>query len=145
MVYNSEQRKLMLKEIDALEDKLADDDKKRKDKALEEDIVRAALSGQNAMESVKSVIRAHIMEAVAGHIKKIITKPLIPFPLNLALAAGAGMVIAKLVDKGLSMIPSEFGNGGVVEYANGGMVHGRSHAQGGEKFAGGGRVVELHP
>jgi len=28
-------------------------------------------------------------------------------------------------------------------YANGGMVHGNSHAQGGEKFAVGGRVVEL--
>jgi TP901 family phage tail tape measure protein len=37
-----------------------------------------------------------------------------------------------------------FGEGGVVEtFANGGMVHGRSHAQGGEKFAVGGRVVEL--
>ena len=141
MVYNSEQRKLMLKEIDALEDKLADDDKKRKDKALEEDIVRAALSGQNAMESVKSVIRARIMEAVATQIKQIIAK--VPFPANLIIAAGAGMMIAKLVDKGMAMIPSEFGNGGVVEYANGGMVHGRSHAQGGEKFAVGGRVVEL--
>ena len=31
----------------------------------------------------------------------------------------------------------------IEEFANGGMVHGRSHAQGGEKFAVGGRVVEL--
>ena len=29
------------------------------------------------------------------------------------------------------------------KFANGGMVHGKSHAQGGEKFAVGGRVVEL--
>ena len=37
-----------------------------------------------------------------------------------------------------------FGDGGVVEaFANGGMVNGKSHAQGGEKFAVGGRVVEL--
>ena len=37
-----------------------------------------------------------------------------------------------------------FGDGGIVEtFANGGMVHGKSHAQGGEKFAVGGRVVEL--
>jgi TP901 family phage tail tape measure protein len=37
-----------------------------------------------------------------------------------------------------------FGDGGIVEtFANGGMVHGKSHAQGGENFAVGGRVVEL--
>ena len=33
--------------------------------------------------------------------------------------------------------------GEVDSYADGGMVHGKSHAQGGEKFAVGGRVVEL--
>ena len=38
----------------------------------------------------------------------------------------------------------EFANGGMIqEFANGGMVHGKSHANGGEKFAVGGRVVEL--
>ena len=134
-------REDLLLKLHQLEEQLAADDKKRKDKALEEDIVRAALSGQNALESVKSVIRARIMEAVATQIKEIIAT--VPFPANLIVAAGAGMMIAKLVDRGMSMIPSEFGNGGVVEYANGGMVHGRSHAQGGEKFAVGGRVVEL--
>ena len=134
-------REDLLLKLHELEEQLAADDKKRKDKSLEEDIVRAALSGQNALESVKSVIRARIMEAVATQIKEIIAT--VPFPANLIVAAGAGMMIAKLVDKGMAMIPSEFGNGGVVEYANGGMVHGRSHAQGGEKFAVGGRVVEL--
>ena len=38
-------------------------------------------------------------------------------------------------------------DGGIVpsdnKYANGGMVHGKSHAQGGEKFKVGGRVNEL--
>jgi hypothetical protein len=33
--------------------------------------------------------------------------------------------------------------GNISSYAAGGMVHGKSHAQGGEKFAVGGRVVEL--
>ena len=38
----------------------------------------------------------------------------------------------------------QFAQGGMIEeYANGGMVNGKSHAQGGEKFAVGGRVVEL--
>jgi len=44
----------------------------------------------------------------------------------------------------IKSIKSGFGDGGVIqEFANGGMVHGKSHAQGGEKFAVGGRVVEL--
>jgi hypothetical protein len=39
---------------------------------------------------------------------------------------------------------SLFEKGGIIEtFADGGMVHGKSHAFGGEKFAVGGRVVEL--
>jgi len=38
----------------------------------------------------------------------------------------------------------QYANGGMIEeFAKGGMVKGKSHAQGGEKFAVGGRVVEL--
>ena len=38
----------------------------------------------------------------------------------------------------------KYADGGMIEeFANGGMVQGKSHAQGGEKFAVGGRVVEL--
>jgi len=45
----------------------------------------------------------------------------------------------------LAVIESQqFAKGGIVEkFADGGMVVGKSHAQGGEKFAVGGRVVEL--
>ena len=72
----------------------------------------------------------------------------LPFPLNLIA------VIATLAL--LSKIMGSFADGGIVEgkyevgglisdgkFANGGMVQGKSHAQGGEKFAVGGRVVEL--
>ena len=48
----------------------------------------------------------------------------------------------KMFEKG--GIVDEFDKGGVIKkFADGGMVQGRSHAQGGEKFAVGGRVVEL--
>ena len=58
------------------------------------------------------------------------------FPLNL-IAVVATLAL-------LSKIMKSFGDGGVVDtFANGGMVNGKSHAQGGEKFAVGGRVVEL--
>ena len=44
----------------------------------------------------------------------------------------------------MKALKKSFGDGGIIEtFANGGMVHGKSHAQGGEKFAVGGRVVEL--
>ena len=44
----------------------------------------------------------------------------------------------------IKSMKSSFGDGGMIEeFANGGLVHGKSHAQGGEKFAVGGRVVEL--
>lgn len=60
----------------------------------------------------------------------------LPFPLNL-IAVVATLAL-------LSKIMKSFGDGGVVDtFANGGMVNGKSHAQGGEKFAVGGRVVEL--
>jgi len=60
----------------------------------------------------------------------------LPFPLNLIAVVATLALLAKIM--------KSFGDGGVVDtFANGGMVHGKSHAQGGEKFAVGGRVVEL--
>ena len=60
----------------------------------------------------------------------------LPFPINL-IAVVATLAL-------LSKIMRSFGDGGIIDtFANGGMVQGKSHAQGGEKFAVGGRVVEL--
>ena len=56
--------------------------------------------------------------------------------VGLAYATGAAQIAV--------IAAQQFGNGGMIEeFANGGMVNGKSHAQGGEKFAVGGRVVEL--
>ena len=57
----------------------------------------------------------------------------------------AGVSIAAILAQTLQGLGAgKKARGGMIEeYANGGMVHGRSHAQGGEKFAAGGRVVEL--
>ena len=54
------------------------------------------------------------------------------------------MILATTVAQ-LAVIESQqFAKGGVIEeFGGGGMVQGKSHAQGGEKFAVGGRVVEL--
>tara|TARA_R110002020_G_scaffold134524_4_gene300294 strand:- start:2111 stop:4750 length:2640 start_codon:yes stop_codon:yes gene_type:complete len=142
LVISAEERERIMASITDKEKELGQQASKDKKSALEQDIVTASLSGQNAEQAVKSVIRARIMEAVATQIAQIIKT--IPFPANLLIGATAGIMISKLVDRGMAMIPDEFGNGGIVDkYANGGMVHGRSHANGGEKFAVGGRVVEL--
>ena len=67
------------------------------------------------------------------------------FPFNLIAVIGTLALLGKIMgmfEKG--GIVDEFGKGGVIKkFADGGMVKGRSHAQGGEKFAVGGRVVEL--
>jgi len=65
------------------------------------------------------------------------------FPANIiAMATTIGTVISLLAN--IKALKNSFGDGGMIEeFANGGMVHGKSHANGGEKFAVGGRVVEL--
>jgi len=57
---------------------------------------------------------------------------------QIPFAIGAGIVQAAVIQS------QKYANGGMIEeFANGGMVNGKSHANGGEKFAVGGRVVEL--
>ena len=131
-------RKKLLLELEALKSGTDEIDQKRKEDSFQSDVKRAIMSGQTAEEAMKTVVRAQIMEAVAGYISSIFQS--VPFPFNLILAAGAAAAVGGLVDKTLA----NFGDGGVIEeFANGGMVKGKSHAQGGEKFAVGGRVVEL--
>ncbi len=55
----------------------------------------------------------------------------------------SALSIAGIIAQTVSGISKKARGGMIEEFANGGMVHGRSHAQGGEKFAVGGRVVEL--
>jgi TP901 family phage tail tape measure protein len=64
------------------------------------------------------------------------------FPFNIIAMLSTVATIMSLFAN-IKALKNSFGDGGVVEYANGGMVHGKSHANGGEKFAVGGRVVEL--
>ena len=65
------------------------------------------------------------------------------FPFNIiAMLSTIGTLMSLFAN--IKALKNSFGDGGMIEeFANGGMVHGRSHAQGGEKFAVGGRVVEL--
>ena len=63
------------------------------------------------------------------------------FPLQFVFSP----FVAAMTAAQIAVIASQkFADGGLIEkFANGGMVVGKSHAQGGEKFAVGGRVAEL--
>lgn len=74
--------------------------KKQKEEILIQDLKNAALSGKSAKDAMKAVVRAETMEAVAGYIASVLKN--VPFPINVALAAGGGALVSGLIDKGLS-------------------------------------------
>jgi len=105
---------------------------------------------RKAFENKKKIALLEVLIDTAAAVAKIkITASVYAATLLGAPAAAAALAqIPFVIGSGIlqaGIIASqEFANGGVIEeFANGGMVHGKSHAQGGEKFAVGGRVVEL--
>jgi TP901 family phage tail tape measure protein len=142
----------------AAQDKLDDDAKAKKDR--DEQIAGVAqlgdqlinLAGEDEkMQAIKKVgIQLSAAAAIANNIealslaaKGVAKQSTLLFPANLIAMAGTiGTIISLFAN--IKAMKDSFGDGGIVEtFANGGMVNGKSHAQGGEKFAVGGRVVEL--
>tara|TARA_R100001443_G_scaffold26301_6_gene39539 strand:+ start:3754 stop:5616 length:1863 start_codon:yes stop_codon:yes gene_type:complete len=84
--------------------KIIEDEIKKRQKAeneahkkrIEQNLESAILQGQSAKQAAISVVKAEIAEAQAGLISSIMKS--VPFPLNLALAAGAGSMIGKVTD-----------------------------------------------
>ena len=79
---------------------------------MAEDLKSAVLSGQSAKQAAISVVRAETMEAVAGYIASILKT--VPFPFNIALAAGGGSIVGGLMDKAIGAVSAETGFEGVV-------------------------------
>jgi hypothetical protein len=77
--------------------------------SMQQDLKSAALSGQSAIQAMKSVVRAETMEAVAGYLSSVLKT--VPFPANILLAAGGGGLVAGLMDKALGSIPNKFATG----------------------------------
>ena len=120
-----------------------------KKQQLQDDLKAAALSGQSASESMKSVVRAKFMESVAKQISNIMG--IVPFPLNFGVAAGAGTLMSGAFDKAMSAIPSfatggDFTTNGEQLIRVGDNASGRERVQvtpldaGGEPTGGGGAV-----
>ena len=98
-----------------------------------EQIERKAFERKKRLDIAQAIINGALaMTKTAGTVG---------FPLVFAFSP----FVAAMTAAQIAVISSQkYALGGMIEeFANGGMVHGRSHAQGGEKFAVGGRVVEL--
>jgi len=80
--------------------------KEAKVKLITQELKSAALVQGSAKDAMMAVVRAESMEAAAGLIASILK--IVPFPLNVALAAGGGAVASGLIDKGLA----QFAQGG---------------------------------
>ena len=99
--------------------------------------------GEAASENLSTgSILANTIATISSIIPKAISTILSAFsgPLGILKAIAAYAFIRKIMKM-------KFEDGGIIssddKYAKGGMVYGKSHAQGGEKFSAGGRVVEL--
>ena len=73
---------------------------------IEQNLQAAILQGQTSKDAALSVIKAEVAEAQAGLISSIMKA--LPFPINLAVAAGAGGMIGKVTDS----LFSSFATGG---------------------------------
>ena len=103
-------------------------------------LANATSAGVEATATIGSTI-ATTLSIIPKAIGSILSAAMaIPFPFNLFAIAKTWQMINKVKR-------SKFEEGGVIDggdkFANGGMVHGASHANGGVKFAVGGRVNEL--
>ena len=84
----------------------AETDKRKKleqeahQKRIEQNLESAILQGQSAKDAAISVVKAEVAEAQASLISSIMQA--LPFPINLAVAAGAGSLIGKVTDRLLS-------------------------------------------
>lgn len=104
----------LLKTTEEQKTKIIQDEIKRRQKAendahkkrIEQNLEAAILQGQSAKQAAISVIKAEIAESQASLISSIMQS--VPFPLNLALAAGAGSMIGKVTDQ----LFSSFATGG---------------------------------
>ena len=143
----------------AAQDKLDQDLKEKKERLAKIDgmqeignqliLIAGEEENLNAVKKVgiqisQAAALAKSFEAMADY-GKAISSAAADSPWWMKIVNVVGLIAAMASTLSLiKSIKNSFGDGGVIqEFANGGMVNGRSHAQGGEKFAVGGRVVEL--
>jgi len=120
----------------------ADAKGKSLDLTNQEEVKALVLASDNAQDFAQKVISIKTAEATSGLIASIFKSVPNPF-IAAILAAGAQSLIMGIMQKSTARLlgggGEKFANGGLT---NGGMFQGASHANGGVKFAVGGRIHE---
>ena len=156
IVLSGEERKRIMQEIHDLQESLNKDDVDTRQKQIDgvsqlgQQLITLAGEDEKMQGIRKAGIQISAAAAIANNLLALSNAAVgvseqskLLFPGNIVAMLSTVATIMSLFAN-IKALKDSFGDGGVIqEYANGGMVHGRSHAQGGEKFAVGGRVVEL--
>tara|TARA_R110002020_G_scaffold352987_2_gene565972 strand:- start:6290 stop:7852 length:1563 start_codon:yes stop_codon:yes gene_type:complete len=89
---------------------------KIKDENLQKELSNTIISGQNAKQVSMNIVKAEMMEQVAGLLSSILKT--VPYPFNLIAGAGVGGMVSGLMDKAMGQLNSvkfaETGFEGVV-------------------------------
>lgn len=155
IVFSGDERKRIMQEIHDLQESLSKDDEDTRQKQIDgvsklgQQLITLAGEDEKMQGIRKAGIQISAAAAIANNLLALSNAAVgvseqskLTFPFNIIAMLSTVATIMSLFAN-IKALKNSFGDGGVVEYANGGMVHGRSHANGGEKFAVGGRVVEL--
>ena len=78
--------------------------------------------GVESDEAMENAVRAEVMEAVSGYISSVLKG--VPFPLNIALAAGGGALVSGLMGSAIGKVKK-------FKFEEGGLVGGQRHSAGG--------------
>lgn len=115
--------------------KEAQADKEKTQKMMQ----NAIMSSDNAAQAFQKILEVKINEILLDAMASMWKDGTIPFPAKIALAVGMKSIVSPMISNLLGGSGKKYAKGGLTE---GGMFQGPSHANGGVKFAAGGRIHE---
>ena len=124
---------LQVKKQDSLK-KTADEDTKATQKMMQ----NAIMNSENANEAFQKIVTTKINEILLDAMSSLWSDKAIPFFAKVGLALGMKAFVSPMIEKMFGS-REKFAEGGLT---GGGMFQGASHANGGVKFAVGGRIHE---
>ena len=107
-------------------------------KSTQEMMQNAIMNSDNANQAFRKVLTTKINEILLDAMSSMFKDGSIPFVAKLGLALGMKSIVSPMISNMLGG-GGKFANGGLTD---GGMFQGASHANGGVKFAVGGRIHE---
>lgn len=113
---------------------------KKKEEQELQNIQNTILQAETAQEAISSLLSQKVNEILLEAMASLFKDKTLPFLAKVGIAVGMKSLITPLISNLMGSVGGgKFANGGLT---NGGMFKGASHANGGVKFAVGGRVHE---